>query len=96
VTPVGERRGAYRVLMERYDKMRQLGRPRLRWEEYIKTDFEDVQWGTWTRLIWPTILGMAGSCKSGSEMSGSIKCGKFLDELTAVNFSGTFPMYICS
>jgi hypothetical protein len=51
--------------------------------------------GKRTGLIWHTILGMAGSCKSGNETSGSIKCGKFLDELRAVNFSGTIPMNVC-
>jgi hypothetical protein len=40
-----DRRVAYRVLMERSDKMRPIGRPRLRWEDNIKMDFQDVQWG---------------------------------------------------
>jgi len=43
--PRGDRRGAYRVLMEKSDKMRPPGRPRLRWEDNIKTAFQNVQWG---------------------------------------------------
>jgi hypothetical protein len=32
----GERRGAYRVLMEKPEGKRPLGRPRLRWDNNIK------------------------------------------------------------
>jgi hypothetical protein len=36
-----ERRGAYRVLVEKPERKRLLGRPRLRWEENIKMDLQD-------------------------------------------------------
>jgi hypothetical protein len=39
VACVGERRGAYRVLVVRPD-----GRPRLRWEDNIKIDLQEVGW----------------------------------------------------
>ena len=41
---MGERRGAYRVLMGRPEGMRPLGRAGCRWEDNIKMDLEDVGW----------------------------------------------------
>jgi hypothetical protein len=35
---MGERRGAYRVLVEKSEGRRPLGRPRRRWEDNIKVD----------------------------------------------------------
>ena len=45
---MGERRGAYRILVGRPEGRRQLGRPRLRWWD-IK--MEEVVWGALTGLI---------------------------------------------
>jgi len=45
-----ERRGVYRVLVERPERKRQLGIPRLRREDNMKTDLQEV--GAWTRSIW--------------------------------------------
>jgi hypothetical protein len=42
---MGEGRGAYRVLVGRSEGRRPLGRPRLRWEDNIKMDFQEVGWG---------------------------------------------------
>jgi len=39
------RRGAKRVLVGRLEEMRQLGRPRRRWEDNIKIDLQEVRWG---------------------------------------------------
>jgi hypothetical protein len=39
---VGERRGAYRVLVGEPEGKRPLGRPRLRWEDNIKVDPQEV------------------------------------------------------
>ena len=52
VTRMGDRRGAYRVLVGRPDGKGPLGRPRHRWEDNIKIDFQEVGWGTWTGLLW--------------------------------------------
>jgi hypothetical protein len=41
---MGEGRGAYRILVERPEGRRALGRPRRRWEENIKMDLRDVGW----------------------------------------------------
>jgi len=39
---VGERRGVYRVLVGKPEGKRPLGRPRLRWEDNIKLDLQEV------------------------------------------------------
>ena len=44
----GVQHGAYRVLVERPEGGRQLGRPRRRGEDNIKMDLKEVGWGTWT------------------------------------------------
>jgi hypothetical protein len=69
-------RGAQRVMVEKPEKRKPLGRPRRRWEN-IKMDLQEVGWG----------LDLSGSeqrqvtscCASGNEPSGCIKCGEFLD-----------------
>jgi hypothetical protein len=42
---MGERRGAYRALVGKPEGRRPLGRPRLRWEDNIKMDLREVEWG---------------------------------------------------
>jgi hypothetical protein len=37
---MGERRGAYRILMRKPEGQRPLGRPGLRWEDNIKMDLQ--------------------------------------------------------
>jgi hypothetical protein len=48
----GERRGVYRVLIERSESKRPLGRPRRRWEDNIKLDLREmgIDWANWIRL----------------------------------------------
>ena len=41
---MGEKRGVYKVLVGNPKGKRPLGRPRCRWEDYIKMDLEDVKW----------------------------------------------------
>jgi hypothetical protein len=59
---------------------RPLGRPRYRWEENIKMDFQEVRCGDldWIELV-SGYRQVAGTCGCGNELSGSIKCGEFLD-----------------
>ena len=46
VKHVKERRGAYRVLVGgKPEEKRALGRPHYRWEDNIKMDFRDMEWG---------------------------------------------------
>ena len=40
-----DRRGAHRILVGKSEGKRPLGRPRLRWEDSIKMDLEDVGCG---------------------------------------------------
>jgi len=42
---MGERRGVYRVLVEKPEGKRPLGRPRRRWEDYIKMDLQEIGCG---------------------------------------------------
>jgi hypothetical protein len=42
VVRTGERRSAYRILMGKREGKRQLERPRHRWKDIFKTDFQDV------------------------------------------------------
>jgi hypothetical protein len=41
---MGEKRSAYRILVGRPEGRRPLGRPRLRWEDNIKMDLEELEW----------------------------------------------------
>jgi hypothetical protein len=42
---MGEKRGAYRILVGRPEGRRPLGRPRHRWEDNIKMDLQEVGCG---------------------------------------------------
>jgi hypothetical protein len=42
---MGEKKGAYRILLGRPEGRRQLGTPRRRWEDNIKMDLQEVGWG---------------------------------------------------
>jgi hypothetical protein len=49
---MGERRGVYKVLMEKPEGKRPLGRPRHRREDNIKMHLQEAGCGVWTGLIW--------------------------------------------
>ena len=52
VARVGERRGAERVLVGKPEGKRPLGRTKLKWEDNIKMNLQEVGWGgVWTVLI---------------------------------------------
>jgi hypothetical protein len=76
---MGERRGAYRVLVGKPEGWRSLGRPRHRWEDSIKMDIREVGLSgggggiDWINLAqdrdrWQALVN-----------TGSIKCGEFLE-----------------
>ena len=44
--------GTYKPLVGRPEGRRLLGRPKLRSEENIKMDIQEVEWEGWTGLIW--------------------------------------------
>jgi hypothetical protein len=50
VARMWEGRGGYRVLVGKPEGRRQLGRPRRRWEDNIRTDLREV--GVWTGWNW--------------------------------------------
>jgi hypothetical protein len=79
-----KRRGAYRVLLEKPEGKRLLGRLRHRWEDNIKMDHQEVgcEGMDWIDLA-QYMDKVLGSCKRGNEPSGSIKCGEFFDYLRA-------------
>jgi hypothetical protein len=51
VSRMGERRGAYRILVGRPEGRRPLGRPRCSWDDNSKMDVQE-RWGAWTGLRW--------------------------------------------
>ena len=81
VARMGEERGVYRVLVGKPEGKRPLGRPRRRWVDNIRMDLQDVGCGY---MDW---IGLAqdrdswDACDCGNELSGSLKCGEFLDQL---------------
>jgi hypothetical protein len=42
---MGEGRKVYRVLVGKPEEKRPLGRPRRRWEDGIRMDFREIDWG---------------------------------------------------
>ena len=50
-----ERRGLYRVLVWKPEGKIPLGRPRHRWKDNIKMDFQELECRGWTGLSWLTI-----------------------------------------
>ena len=48
---MGERRGAYKVLVGKPEEKRPLGRPRRTWEDNIKKDLLETRSWVWTGLI---------------------------------------------
>ena len=53
---IGERRCAHRVLVGKPEGKKLLGRPRRRWEDYIKIDLQEVGCGfmDWSEVIQDT------------------------------------------
>jgi hypothetical protein len=72
---MGEKRGAYRILVGRSEEGDHLGR----WEDNIKMDIQEVGSGHGLDLAGSGQGQVAGSCECGNEPPGSIKCGEFLD-----------------
>jgi hypothetical protein len=59
---------------------RPFGRPRLKWQDNIKVDLQEVGCvGVWTGWIWFRMGTGGGLCECGNEPSGSMKCGEFLN-----------------
>jgi hypothetical protein len=84
VTRIGEIRNVYRVLVEKPEGKRPLGRPRRGWESNIRMDIREMWWKgvEWIHLAQGSV---AGSFGHGNEPSGSIKGGDFLDQLSGLS-----------
>jgi hypothetical protein len=52
IAHTGEKRDAYRVLVGKPEGKRQLRKPRLKLEDNIKIDLQEVGLGAWTGFIW--------------------------------------------
>jgi len=52
VACLGERRGAYRDLVGKRKVERRPERPRRRWEDNIKMDFQEVGWRSMHWIFW--------------------------------------------
>jgi hypothetical protein len=74
-----ERRGAHRVLVGKPLRKTPLGRHRLRWEDNIKMDLQEVGWEHGLDQSCSEYKWVACSCKCGNEPSSSIICRDFLD-----------------
>jgi hypothetical protein len=77
VARMGEKGGAYRILVGRPEGRHHLRDPGVDGRIILKLFFK--KWdGAWTGLSWLRIGTVAGSCECGNEPRGSIKCGEFL------------------
>jgi hypothetical protein len=75
VASMGRKERCYRILVERPEGRRPLGRTRHRLEDNIKVDIQEAG----SSFDWIDLAQVAGSCKCGNEPSVSVKCGEFLD-----------------
>jgi hypothetical protein len=76
---MGEKRGAYRILVGRPEGRRPFGRPGVDGSIILKWIFKKWDGGmNWIELSQGQV---AGCCECGNEPSGSIKCGEFVDWL---------------
>jgi hypothetical protein len=76
---MGKNRGVYRVLVGKPEEKKSLGRPRCRWEDNIKMDFQEVGCGgmDWIELSqdryrWRALVNAAMNLRS------TIQCEDFL------------------
>ena len=67
VARMGKDRGVHRVLVEKPETKRPLGRPRRRWENNIKMDLREV------------VGGRGDSMELAQDRDRFHKCGEFLD-----------------
>jgi hypothetical protein len=79
VACMGESKCVHGILVGKPEEKRPLGTPRRRWENYIKTDYQDVACGGHGLERSASGWGqVAGSCECGNTPSASITCGEFL------------------
>ena len=70
--------GVNNVLVRKPEGKRLLGKPRRRWQDYIKTDLQEVGCGgIGLDRCCSGCREVAGTCECGNVTSGPIKCGEF-------------------
>ena len=67
------------VLVGKPEGKRTLGRSRRRWENNIKVNLQDVEWGNVLDWSGSEQGQAAGNYKGCNEPSSCIECGEFLD-----------------
>ena len=72
---MGERRDVYRVLVGKLRERNYLVDPGIDGRIILRWIFRKCDVGVWTGSSWLRI----GTYECGNELSGSIKCGEFLD-----------------
>jgi len=80
VARMGEESGAYRVLVGNWRERDNWGD--LGVDVWIILGWISRRWdvGIWTGLGWPRLeRQVADACECSNELSGSVKCGEFLD-----------------
>jgi hypothetical protein len=66
-----EERKLYKVLVRKPEGKRPPGRPRRRWEDGIRMDLREIDWGCGLDLTDSGQRPVAGCCDSGDEPFGS-------------------------
>jgi hypothetical protein len=76
----------YRLLVEKPEGMRPLGRPRRRWIDNIKMDLLEIGLSV---VDWIGLAQVERSCELGNEPSGSIKCWELPSGCTTCGLSSS-------
>jgi len=79
VALMGKKRSVHRIFVVKSEGKTLLGRPRHKWEDIINVDHQEVGWGHGLDWSGSGEGQVADCCECGNELSGPIKCGKFLD-----------------
>jgi len=69
----------YRVLVGKPEGRNPMGRPKRRWVGNIRMDLQEVGCGYMEWIGLAQDGEVADACECGNELSGSVKCGEFLD-----------------
>jgi hypothetical protein len=69
---MGKERNMYRVLVGKPEGKKPLRRPRRRWEDGIRMDLREIDWGSVEWIQFAQYRGpVSGSCEYGDEPAGS-------------------------
>jgi hypothetical protein len=98
---MGDKRGADRILVERSDGNRQLGRPRLRRGDNIKNDLQDLEWGgmDWIDLAeyrdsWQSLVNAVMNCR-GFFFDYMSNCHLIRKDFASWSYQSIYNFCIC-